>query len=111
MTVFGGDGFRMELDAEDGALLVLQSLDRAVVACRRNLQASGKVFGRDHERMIAGRRKGRGCPRTGPCPVANERGLSMHGRRGPDDRAAESPANRLVAQTDAEYRRLVRLWR
>src|ERR1700722_684352 len=98
-----GDAFGMELHAIDRTLAVGQAHDEAVLGLGGHAQRFGQVLALDDQRMVARRRKRIGqVLEYARAAMADLGNFSVHRRFGAHHLAAESLADRLVAETDAE---------
>src|SRR5260221_5048507 len=107
MAAGRGNAFGMELNAVDRAVGMLQSHDNAVRGLCGDRQAVGPARAIDDEGVIARRleRVGQAGEEPG-ATMADGAELAMHGLRRANDVAAEDLADRLMAETDAEDRKI-----
>ena len=98
----------MELDAEDRMLAMAQRHDEMIVAAfGGDLERGRERRAVDHQRVVARGHEGIGEAGEQAAPVVVDHGgLAVHQARRADHVAAEHLADRLMAQTDAEQRRL-----
>src|SRR5579863_5105624 len=105
VTVLGSDALGMELHAMQRQLFVRQSHDEAVVRFRGHAQRRRKARAIDDQRVIACRLERRvDAAQDAGAVVADGRKLAVHRDWRADDGAAESVANRLMAEADPKHR-------
>ena len=99
----------MELDSLDWELAVAQTHDYAgyvaIGGPSADFQIAGQVRFADDERVIAGGGEWRvNSAKDGSAVVLDRTGFAVHERSGAHDLSAESRANGLMSETDAEER-------
>ena len=107
-AVRGHDGFRVELQAEDRVVDVLDGHDLAVVCLRDDLQAFRNRVGFSRERVIPRHEHlfRESCEDAARCVDRRERLLAVHEFLRVADRRAIRFADALLAETHAEDRNL-----
>ena len=93
----------MKLNALDLHLAVAQAHDKAVGRSGGDFQAGGKALAFHDKRMVTGglERVGQAFE-NGPAVVMDLAGLAMHQLRRPDDLAAESLPDGLMAEANSQ---------
>src|SRR5438552_17330242 len=105
VSMLGEKGLGVELHALHGELTVAYAHDLAVFRLCRNLQALGQARSANRKRMIAGRHEGtRQSTKHAEAGMADRRGFPVYDFNGMHDLAAESLADRLMAEAHAQYR-------
>src|SRR5882762_4968900 len=103
--MLGEKGLGMELHALHGELAVAHAHDLAVLGLGRDLQALGQRRPANRKRMIAGRHeRTRKSAKHTEARMADRRGFSVHDLTRMHNLAAESLADRLMAEAHAQYR-------
>src|SRR5579883_1095806 len=103
VAVLGGDALGGELNAVCRQPLVRKSHDQAIVGFGCHRQRRRQALTLDHERMVAcGLERRVKAMEKAAAVVANGRELAVHRLGRPHHPAAESFADRLVAEADAE---------
>ena len=92
----------MELDPEDGKLLVGEPHDQPVLGLRRDRQAIRQGRAGDHQGMIAGGVERRGQPLEDAAAVMiDSADLTVHGKGSAFDAPAEGLTDGLMAEANA----------
>src|SRR5690348_1636129 len=105
MTVLGGDAFRMKLHAVDRHLPMGEPHHQTVVGFGGHFKLARQRLALDHQRMIARGFEWRVDAAKDAAAIVLDFGkLAVHRHRCAHDLAAESLADRLVAEANAEDR-------
>src|SRR3954469_16419957 len=106
-TALGKDGFRMELHTPDRMLSMAHGVDlrRVVPGARDDLQLARQRVSLDHQRMIPHHlERARHIAEDSLPIVRDTRRLAVHQIARTDDLASIRLADRLMSETNAEYR-------
>ena len=104
--MLGGDGFRVELNAVDGQLFVLQAHDGAVFQLCGDLKTVRKALALHHQRVIAGGIERRRQPlKETLVGVMHLAHLAVHDLMTAHHLAAKGLTDGLMAKADAQQRR------
>lgn len=105
MSLFGQNGFRMELHPFNGVLFVAHAHDFAIFRPCRDFEAIRQAFSLDCQRMVPGYRyRIRQATENAFIFMKYGRGFSMHDLPGTDDFSTERRTDGLMTQTYSEKR-------